>query len=219
MLRRISTYDRDVLAMYEAVKFLNMIEGRQCTIADHKPLVYAFDQKLDKASSRQLRHLDYVSQFSTNIVHLPGSQNVTADALSRIQSIEMPIVISADDLIREQVNDEELHSLLQSETGLKLSKLHLDDTDQPIYCDTSGDDIRPYVPASLRHPVFTSVHRVSHPGVRATKQLIARRFVWPGLNKDVARWVKACLACQRAKIHRHNHTIPEREGHVSPRAR
>jgi len=206
-----STYDRELLAVYEAIKFFkHMIEGRQCTIAtDHKPLIYAFDQKLDKASPRQLRYLDYIGQFSTNIIHLPGAQNVTADALSRIQAINMPIVISTEDLVREQATDEELQSLLQSKTSLKLSKLHLDDTEQAIYCDTSGNDVRPYVPATLRRTIFNSVHRVSHPGSRATKQLIARRFVWPGLNSDIARWTKMCITCQRAKIYRHNHTIPE----------
>ena len=53
------------------------------------------------------------------------------------------------------------------------------------------------------------MHRLSHPGVRASRELIARRFVWPGLNKDVAEWVKTCLACQRAKIQRNNKNLPE----------
>ena len=29
------------------------------------------------------------------------------------------------------------------------------------------------------------------------------RYVWHGINKDSTAWTKTCLACQRAKIHRH----------------
>ena len=52
--KRYSTYDRELLAIYEAVKhFERILEGRHFTIyTDHKPLVYAPDQRADKASPR-----------------------------------------------------------------------------------------------------------------------------------------------------------------------
>ncbi|GFX69442.1 uncharacterized protein TNCV_380111 [Trichonephila clavipes] len=37
----------------------------------------------------------------------------------------------------------------------------------------------PFVPASERHQVFNALHRLSHPGSRATACLISTRFVWP----------------------------------------
>ena len=42
-----------------------------------------------------------------------------------------------------------------------------------------------------------------HPSIRATKQLVAAKFVWPGLRKQVGIWAKTCLRCQAAKVHRH----------------
>lgn len=43
-----------------------MLEGRQFTIyTDHKPLTFAFRQKADKASPRQSRQLEFISQFTT----------------------------------------------------------------------------------------------------------------------------------------------------------
>lgn len=59
---------------------------------------------------------------------------------------------------------------------------------------------------------------MSHPSERATKKTIAQRFVWPGMQKDIANWAKTCLClpCQRAKIHRHNHRIPEQIDIVGP---
>lgn len=49
---RYSTYDRELTAIYLAVRhFKFMLEGRSCHIyTDHKPIIFAFRQKLDKAS-------------------------------------------------------------------------------------------------------------------------------------------------------------------------
>ena len=54
---RYSAYDRELLAIYSAIRhFRYLLEGRHFTIfTDHKPLVYAFRQKTDKCSPRQLR--------------------------------------------------------------------------------------------------------------------------------------------------------------------
>lgn len=64
--RKYSAYDRELLAIYTAVKhFRHQLEGRPFTImTDHKPLIYAYQQAADKASPRQLRHLDYIAQLS-----------------------------------------------------------------------------------------------------------------------------------------------------------
>ncbi|GFT90814.1 retrovirus-related Pol polyprotein from transposon 17.6 [Trichonephila clavipes] len=79
-----SVYDRELLAIYSAIRhFRYMLEARDFTVfTDHKPLTYAFRQKSDKCSPRQIRQLDFISQFTTNIVHIPGSDNIAADVLS-----------------------------------------------------------------------------------------------------------------------------------------
>ncbi|GBN61404.1 Retrovirus-related Pol polyprotein from transposon opus [Araneus ventricosus] len=60
--KRYSTYDRELLGIYLSIKqFKHILEGRQFTIyADQKPLMFAFQQKNEKASPRQLRHLQYI---------------------------------------------------------------------------------------------------------------------------------------------------------------
>ncbi|GBL93576.1 hypothetical protein AVEN_59753-1 [Araneus ventricosus] len=63
-----------------------MLEGREFSIyTDQRSLTDAFKQKSDKCSPRQLRHLDFISQFSTYIRYVKGSENIVADALSRIE--------------------------------------------------------------------------------------------------------------------------------------
>ena len=79
-----------------------------------------------------------------------------------------------------------------------------------LWGDVSTGSFRPIVPAQLRQLVFNSLHGAAHPGIKATRRLISTRFVWPGLAAEVSRWAKECLACQRAKVHRHVHIQPEK---------
>ncbi|GBL92136.1 Retrovirus-related Pol polyprotein from transposon 17.6 [Araneus ventricosus] len=95
--RRYSACDRELLAAYMAIKyFRHMVEGRSFILfTDHKPLTFAFRQKEDKCSPRQLRQLDLIGQFTTDIRHLKGTDNAVADALSRIHisTIGLPYAI------------------------------------------------------------------------------------------------------------------------------
>jgi cleavage and polyadenylation specificity factor subunit 1 len=86
------SYDRELLAIYEAVKnFRHMLEARHFTIfTNHKPITYVFQQNRDKCSPRQFNHLDFVAQFTTDIKHISGQDNLIADALSRVESVTAP---------------------------------------------------------------------------------------------------------------------------------
>ncbi|GFX40158.1 retrovirus-related Pol polyprotein from transposon 17.6 [Trichonephila clavipes] len=119
-----SAYDRELLAIYSAIRhFRYMLEARDFTVfTDHKPLTYAFRQKSDKCSPRQIRQLDFISQFTTNIVHIPGSDNIAADVLSRVSAITFPSQIVYDCIAETQQTDQELHTLIASGTSLELKK-------------------------------------------------------------------------------------------------
>ncbi|KAL6429491.1 hypothetical protein ACFW04_008275 [Cataglyphis niger] len=67
---------------------------------------------LSKSSHRQIRHLDFIIQFSTNIEHISGKQNIVADSLSRIESVSMPMIVSLEELAELQKEDKELKTLL-----------------------------------------------------------------------------------------------------------
>ena len=119
-----SAYDRELLAAYASIKqFRYMLEAREFILfTDHKPLTYAFKQRSDKSSPRQSRQLDFISQFTTNIQHIKGSDNITADTLSRIASINMPSPIDYSEIAKAQENDLELNSLLNNPQNLKIKK-------------------------------------------------------------------------------------------------
>ncbi|GFU32796.1 transposon Tf2-11 polyprotein, partial [Nephila pilipes] len=110
--RKWSTYDRELYALYASIKkFHHIHEGRNFSIyTDQKPLIFAFKQKPEKCSPRQLRHLDYISQFSIDIRHVNGKDNIIADTFSRI-AIDVITTHSKLDyktISQEQVNDPEL---------------------------------------------------------------------------------------------------------------
>lgn len=201
--RKYGAYDRELLAVYEAIRyFRHMVEARTFTIyTDHKPLTFAFKQKSDKCSPRQFRYLDYIGQFSTDIRHVPGKDNVVADALSRVEAISSPV--NYETIARSQTDDPELQALLNSNTALQIHSRPLNDGDLMIYYDTSTSIERPFVPANLRRQVFDSLHNLAHPGVAASTRLVSRNFVWPLMKKDCKEWARTCIACQRSKVTRH----------------
>lgn len=203
-----SAYDRELLGAYAAVKhFQHLLEGRQFVLyTDHKPLIFAFNQKPEKSSPRQLRHLSFIGQFTTNIQHIPGKNNIVADTLSRVQAISLPSPIDYDDLVKEQEGDLELQNLLSTSTSLQLERIEFPNSPQKLYCDTSTSKDRPYVPASRRKQVFDAIHNLSHPGVKKTTHLLTERFAWPSIRRDSRTWTQTCINCQRSKVQRHTKT-------------
>ena len=192
--------------MYEAVRyFRHMLEALHFAIyTDHKPLTFAFQQKRDKCSTRQFRHLDFIAQFSTDVQHISGQENIVADTLSRVDTILAPA--THEELAKAQESDTELQKLLICGTAMQLEKIPVPGTSTEQYCDMAHERQRPFVPSTLRRQVFNSLHSLSHPGIRAIAKMISQRFVWPSIQKDCRNWAKTCLVCQRSKISRHNFT-------------
>jgi len=71
-----------------------------------------------------------------------------------------------------------------------------------VLCEVSREQPRPFIPLTHRRPLFDAVHGLAHPGMRATRRLMAARAVWVNMNKDVNAWCRVCQQCARAKLHR-----------------
>ena len=170
-----------------------------------------FPSKSSQASPRHQRQLHFIRQYTTDIKYGSGEENTVANAFSRVATIDMPVVVSTEELAEQQANDEELQRLIgpESTTLLQLRRLRLDNTDAYVYCDISGTDVRPYVPLTRCKRIFDTTHILSHPSSRSAKKMISRRFVWPSMNKDIADWARTCLQCQRSKLNRHNRNVPQ----------
>lgn len=132
--------------------------------------------------ARQLSGLDYISQFFIDIIYVKGEENEVADALSRINTINMPTVLDAETIQTQQENDEELLDLLQNPSSLKLQEITIDDNNK-IFCDVSSGIVRPYIPEILRKQTFDMIHGISHPSGRNTSKQLREKFIWPEIKK------------------------------------
>nr|VZH97065.1 unnamed protein product [Spirometra erinaceieuropaei] len=214
-----SVFGRELLAACLSIRhFRRFLEGREFVVlTDHKPLVFALRASPDRYLPREICHLYFISQFSRDIQHVYGKENVAADDLSRIEmafvttdAIDFALMAEA------QRSDDELSQYRHEDSSLRLQDVPLPTGTGTITCDLSTGHERPFIPATLRRRVFNALHNLSHPGVRATVKLITDRFVRPNINRDVRRWTRSCLPCQRTKTHWH--TITPRGTFATPDA-
>lgn len=84
-----TTIEKELLAIYFAIEhFRPYVYGRHFKVkSDHRPLVHLFS--LRKASSRLTRIRLELEEYDFEVIYVPGRDNVTADALSRITIAEL----------------------------------------------------------------------------------------------------------------------------------
>ena len=163
---RYSTFDRELLAIYLAIKhFRHFVEGREFHIlTDHKPLTYALSSRPDRHSPRQIRHLDFIAQFTSDIRFIKGSSNTVADALSRVGVSEIyspeSSTIDFAEMAVAQRDDPDLLEC-QSSSSLSFQAIPLPTSDSTILCDISTGVPRPFVPIQFRRRVFDVLHSLA----------------------------------------------------------
>ena len=200
-----STFDCELLVIYLSIQhFRYFTEGCDCFIVtDHKPLTYALRSRSSNRSPHQAQQLDYISQFTSDVHHLPGSANGVADILSRLDvaALSLPSPIDLHTLAKAQW-DEEIATAVK-DTSLVLQLVAIPATDFTLLCDMATGVPCPYVPEKLQHQLCTQLHGLSHPGIHATQQLVTSKYVWPNMNTDIRQWTRASLACQQSNVHLH----------------
>jgi hypothetical protein len=240
---RYPTFDRELLAAFSAVRhFRFLLEGRQFRLlTDHKPLVTSLFHTTPPWSAHQQRQLSFIAEFTSDIRHTPGQENVVADALSRPPSASVqpqppsqrpsptptaedwpeeglaapdrPILAAIADvqpvdfsaMAAAQWTCPEVAEMTNS-SKLQITTQVVGDT--TLLGDVSTGVFHTLVPIQHREAVFQSLHSIHHPGVRATCRLITARFCWPQMAKAITQKARACLQCQRGKVHRHVHLQP-----------
>ena len=169
--------------------FRFILDGRSFTIfTDHKPLTYALSRTTDAWTPKQCRHLSYVAEFTSDIQHVPGAENVVADCLSRpssstplsssssrpladppgliagASSSPSPAVIDWRGIASRQATCSSVQHTAAS-PSLKVVKRHQEGVQ--LLCDISTGHVRPLIPTEDRQRVFEAIHNVAHPGTRA----------------------------------------------------
>ena len=162
------------------------IPGGTSVFTFYKPLTFALNKVSDAWSARQQRQLSAISEYTMDIRHVAGKDNVVADALSRaaISAISGGIDFSA--LAAAQLADPvDMAACQTAITGLQLKDIPFGPNNTTLLCDVSLGRPCPLVPVSFHRHIFDTLHGLSHPGVGATCTLVARKYVWHGLGQQV----------------------------------
>ena len=201
-----SAFDRELLGVHLAIRhFLFMLEGRNFTIyTDHKPLVHALAKTTELWSARQQKHLSAISEFSTDIAHVSGKNNIVANCLSRSRTTDaVSLGIDYIAMARAQAASIDVQAYKTAFTCLEITNTRLNEQGPELVCAVSTGRPRPIVPSDFRRTVFDVVHNLSHPGVKAAVKMVSDKFVWHRMRKQVSRRVKECHHCQSSKIQNH----------------
>ncbi|KAJ9566564.1 hypothetical protein OSB04_002530 [Centaurea solstitialis] len=187
------THDLELAAVVFALKlWRHYLYGVRCTIyTDHKSLRYFMDQQ--NLNMRQRRWLEVIKDYDCEILYHPGKANVVADALSRKGSIlllrvpcmRMTVTTSLIELIR-QSQVEAVDQLIANSQGLltRYGRVWV-----PISCEA-------------RQTLLDEAHKSKfsiHPGATKMYRDLRTDYWWPGMKRDVARYVEKCLTCLRVK--------------------
>ena len=118
-----------------------------------------------------------------------GDQNVVADALSRVEINNVKFFqegLNYNEIAKAQQDDAFIKSLIENpfKSSLKISEVKIEDSDQVILCDVSTGKVRPIMPEQFQKVVFDKIRNLAHSGIKATRNLLQRRFVWKNTKKN-----------------------------------
>ncbi|KAJ9541386.1 hypothetical protein OSB04_027892 [Centaurea solstitialis] len=201
------THDLELAAVVFALKiWRHYLYGVKCTIyTDHRSLRYFLEQP--NLNMRQRRWLDVVKDYDCEILYHPGKANVVADALSRktdhtslrISHLKMAVTTSFVDVVRRA---QEEASREENQNGERIrGQLSALISDSRGLLTRYG---RVWVPraGAARQTLLEEAHKSRfsiHPGATKMYRDLRTGYWWPGMKRDVARYVESCLTCLKVK--------------------
>ena len=194
---------------------------------DHKNLEYFM--KAQKLNRRQARWALYLSQFDFTLKHVVGAKMGKADGLSRradwkigvdkdnenqilikdnwIRSmyevvVEGPEVDLVEKIKRARSKDEDVIRVVEEMKKVGVKELR--ENEWKIEGDLVLKEGKVYVPKDeeLRAEVIQLHHDVlaaGYGGRWKMVELVMRNYWWPGVTRDVGKYVEGCDLCQRIK--------------------
>lgn len=204
--RNYTTTEKECLAIIWGIRKMKMyLEGYKfIIITDHLSLKWL--NSIDSPTGRLARWALELQQYQFTIQYRKGSQNVVADALSR-QPLET---------FHRVVNNKQ-----QTECSWLNRKIKAVQENPKKYSDFiiinnclyrhfphnhNDEDCHPWklcVGSEHRERVLRENHdhpTAGHLGIRKTINRVCNRYYWPGLFRDVSRYVRKCQSCQKYKV-------------------
>ena len=212
--KKYSVTEKECLAIVWGVeKMRPYLEGYRFTVlTDHQSLRWLHSIK--SPSGRLARWSIFLQQFDFEIKYRQGILNRVADALSRDP---LPSTSKDEEFDPLGVLDEE--EPVCSWYRKKKAEVEKNPEVFPDFCVREGklfrhfwdndlsepDLVEPWklcVPKPSRQSVIEENHdapTAGHMGITKTIARVASRYYWPGMFRDIARYVRQCPSCLRYK--------------------
>lgn len=218
--KRYSQTEKEALGIVWACERFHMyLYGTEFELrTDHKPLEFIYSKK-SKPCARIERWVLRLQTYTFKVKHIPGKQNI-ADCLSRMPSKEVdpffvedsethvkfvaetstPNAMSTRQIERESDKDPELVDVREC---IQTGKWH--NIQEKLYLTVREElccigklilrGTRIVIPTELRTHVLELAHE-GHPGIVVMKRRLRAKVWWPGIDREVEKFVKTCHSCQ-----------------------
>ena len=211
-------YDKEMLtimyAFYEWSHYLKGVKIPTEVLTDHQNLTYF--KKPQNLNWRQARWVMDLQEYEFVIKYWPGKANTKADILSRraghdwgendnqgviLLKKELFVQLHDDDSALEEIlnkirkiNKRQWEEMVRKNVELKKEEWKIEQG----LVTWKG---RIYVPIdmTLWGSIIEIHHSWGHPGIHKTMELITQNYWWPGLQKDVQKYIQGCKTCQMIK--------------------
>lgn len=210
--RNYSTTERECLSVIWAVeKLRHYLEGSHFIIVtDHASLVWL--NNLKDPTGRLARWAIRLQPFDYTIVHRKGKDNVVPDFLSR----SVPVTISAIDAPSSSIDFKNTtdpwylkmkERILDHPRKFRQWRVENGVIYKYVRCafpelSSQADYWKLVVPKDSRSSLIRLHHddeRSGHIGIYKTFWKLHRRYTWPKMQADVARYVRSCQVCAQHK--------------------
>ena len=206
----------EALGLVFAIKeFRPYIEGSHETElrTDNSALCSLFKRK--DLTGRLAKYQLVIQEFNIKIIYRRGQTNQFCDYLSRyltINAIEIKQSITLDEIIREQKRVKFARNLFEALVNNRFptdpeSKIEIQKEIENFIIFNGAlylkEPLRLFIPYILRAKLIRNIHTCpmtgAHLGIRKTLNKLTARFWWIGMNSDIKKIVRSCVACQERK--------------------
>ncbi|GFO47129.1 reverse transcriptase [Plakobranchus ocellatus] len=192
-----------VTALALANPVVDVIVGNIIGVGDQPNLNEQSPTWKDDPDSAHKAHA-YVSTRAQNSTANNVNPNNSGDSKQADKNENTSYKTAVSEFKREDLEKEQ-----QSDPTLETVRAKAKNNDETHYTyngiifrrtNNKSDIDQIVLPKSMRQEVLQACHDspiAGHLGINATKKRVCRRFSWPGIIRDVNKYVKSCDVCQR----------------------